>query len=432
LEESAANSMPPHPSLLRLLARSLISGEQDLASGVAKRYISQFQGKTRPTRSEVEQFLLIDPAFRRTNRESGAPASSIVRIDRWLSEPDLMLPVPAARNWNLPEVCSVGELSEWLRLTQSELDWFADLKQLCRNSHSLQHHYHYTVAMKRNGGIRLIESPKERLKLIQRQILSAIFDRIPSHHAAHGFVKGRSIRTFTALHAGKGVVLRMDLQDFFPSIGFARVAAIFRTCGYPDRVAAYLAGLCTNSVPATVWQAHESERNEGLSGLYSMRHLPQGAPTSPALGNAAAYRLDCRLEGLALSAGANYTRYADDLAFSGEEAFERGVNRFKDRVAAIILEEGFAAHHRKTRIMCQSTRQRLAGLIVNQHLNIAREEFDGLKAILTNCIRAGVEGQNRSGHRDFRSHLSGRIAFIEYTNPGRGAKLRALFEQIKW
>jgi RNA-directed DNA polymerase len=63
--------------------------------------------------------------------------------------------------------------------------------------------------------------------------------------------------------------------------------------------------------------------------------------------------VDCRLAGLAESAGARYTRYADDLAFSGDEEFEMRVGRFATHVAAILLEEGFAVNHRKTRIMRQ-------------------------------------------------------------------------------
>ena len=166
--------------------------------------------------------------------------------------------------------------------------------------------------------------------------------------------------------------------------------------------------------------------------LYSRPHLPQGAPTSPALANLCAYRVDCRLAGLAKSAGAQYTRYADDLAFSGGEAFERCVERFRTHVAAILREEGFSVHHRKTRIMRQGVRQHLAGLVANRRMNIMRAGFDRLKAILTNCVRLGPESQNRDAHPYFRAHLEGRVGFVESINPGRGRRLRAILEQIRW
>jgi len=160
--------------------------------------------------------------------------------------------------------------------------------------------------------------------------------------------------------------------------------------------------------------------------------VPQGAPTSPALANICAYRVDCRLSGLARSAGAAYTRYADDLAFSGDGAFEKCVERFTWHAAAVLLEEGFTVHHRKTRIMRQGVRQRLAGLVANQRINVVRADFDRLKAILNNCVSHGPESQNREAHTAFRSHLQGRIEFVKMINPAKGLRLRGMFDQIQW
>ena len=130
--------------------------------------------------------------------------------------------------------------------------------------------------------------------------------------------------------------------------------------------------------------------------------------------------------------GASYTRYADDLAFSGGEQFEKSVDRFGLHLAAILLEEGFAVNHRKTRVMRQGVRQHLAGLVTNQGPNIVRRDFDRLKAILTNCIRLGPESQNREGRPRFRAYLEGRVAFVEMVNPTKGRRVRAIFERIQW
>jgi RNA-directed DNA polymerase len=97
-----------------------------------------------------------------------------------------------------------------------------------------------------------------------------------------------------------------------------------------------------------------------------------------------------------------------------------------------MSEEGFSVHHRKTRIMRQGVRQRLAGLVANQHMNVMRADFDRLKATLTNCARLGPESQNRDAHSSFRSHLDGRVGFVEMINPARGKRLRTIFERIKW
>lgn len=145
-----------------------------------------------------------------------------------------------------------------------------------------------------------------------------------------------------------------------------------------------------------------------------------------------AYRLDCRLSGLAASLEASYTRYADDLAFSGSRDLERAADRFHIHVAAIALEEGFTVNTRKTRIMRSGTRQRLAGVIVNRHPNLARPTFDRLRAILHNCGIHGPHSQNHDGHEGFRAYLAGAIAYAEMLNPPRGLKLRKLFDAIAW
>ena len=436
------------PSLLNVLANALMAGEQDVRSivsrikraagkrglpALAARYHAAFSGKVRPRRRDVIAFLQQDAGVPHIHSRGAQQIS----IRHRLTEPQTMLPVAAAQDWPIPAIASVGELCEWLRVTPGELEWFADLKGLNRKSgKSALGHYSYRLAAKRSGDFRMIEAPKTRLKLLQRQILTEILDKIPAHEAAHGFVKGRSIQSFAAPHVGQRVVLRMDLRDFFPSIFAARIQAFFRTAGYPDAIASFLCGICTHAVPEMVWREHREllgvEKAFELRRLYARRHLPQGAPTSPSLANLCAYRLDARLAGVARSAGATYTRYADDLAFSGGDAFNRQVERFSDLVGAILLEEGFQPHFRKTRIMRQGARQRLAGMVVNRHPNIGRAEFDALKALLTNCVRHGAESQNREGVADFRLHLNGRVGFAETVNAAKGARLRRIFKQILW
>ncbi len=400
---------------------------------LARRYLAAFSGRTRPRHRDVVRFLAQDQGFRRA-----CARYPRLRIAEWLTEPQQMQQVAAAAGWDLPAITSTGALAEWLDLDPDELEWFADLKGLAaKNPGRLRlAHYRYRVLSKSFGRLRLIEIPKARLKSLQRRILAGILDRIPPHPAAHGFRKGRSILTFAASHVGQTVVLRMDLEDFFPSFSRARIQAFFRTLGYPESVAGLLGGITTNVAPRSVW--NEAAPDAGprplwnARALYARPHLPQGAPTSPALANACAWRLDCRLAGLARSAGAVYTRYADDLAFSGGPELEKHIERFTDHAAAIVLEEGFQVHFRKTRIMRQGVRQYLAGVVANERPNAVRSDFDRLKAILTNCVRTGPEAQNRAGHPSFREHLRGRIEFIRMLNPAKAARLLRIFDRIQW
>jgi hypothetical protein len=373
----------------------------------------------------VIQFLIQDRSFRRASSKY----SRKLLVKQWLTEPQQMQPVTAAEAWEIPTIESPAALTEWFHLNPGELEWYADLKGFgYKKNHPQLRHYYYRVLTKPSGSIRLIEAPKSRLKHLQRQILARILDPIPPHPAVHGFVKGRSILSFVAPHVGQRVVLRMDLQDFFPSLTGPRIQAFFRTAGYPESVADLLGGICSNAVPRDIWNPVQPPWD--IRAMYAQPHLPQGAPTSPALANILCWRVDCRLAGLAEAAGAQYTRYADDLAFSGGEAFDRSVERFSIHVAAILGEEGFPVNHRKTRIMRQGVRQHLAGLVTNQRANIRRTDFDLLKAILTNCIRTGPESQNHGAHPQFRAHLDGRIAFVEMINPAKGLRLRKLFDRI--
>ena len=444
----------PHPvsnsSFTSALARAILAGERNADAIVlrcrqltgrrwrwlrplATRYLKAFPEQARPRHRQVVQFLLADEHFQDALRRYAKE----IQVETNLHPAHPMRPVQAASRWNLPALESVADLAHWFRITPSELEWFAELKRLTRRTgNSRLRHYHYRVLAKKSGNIRLIESPKDHLKLMQRQILSEILYRIPAHNAAHGFIPGRSIQTFVAPHVGQSIVLRMDLQDFFPSISRARVQAAFRTAGYPERVADLLGGLCSTPTPDDVWLKYRStvtmERLTAARALYGQPHLPQGAPTSPALANICAYRFDCRLQGLAESANANYTRYADDLAFSGDARFAAQIQHFATQAAAILLEEGFAVYHRKTRIMRQGVRQYLAGLVTNQRINIVRADFDRLKAILHNCVQRGPESQNRKGHPAFQAHLAGRLSFVESIHPAKGKRLRGVFEKIQW
>ena len=183
----------------------------------------------------------------------------------------------------------------------------------------------------------MLERPKLRLKEIQPG--SDVW--IPPHDAAHGFVRG--VGTHAALHTGRRVVLALDLEDFFASVAAARVYGIFRTAGYPEAVAHTLTGLCTNVVPV-----EESVPGEfRLSRRLATPHLPQGAPTSPALANLVAFHLDARLTGLAAAIGARYSRYADDLTFSADHYLRPP----HDAIATIARAEGFRVNAAKTRLM---------------------------------------------------------------------------------
>jgi len=329
----------------------------------------------------------------------------------------------APRIWKIPEITTMVDLAETLRLHPDDLGWLVSRK-------NPGHYRHRWQVKPKSGRFRLIESPKVLLKFAQRQVLRKILHAIPPHEAARGFRPGCSVRDFVEPHAKKAIVVRFDLEDFFPSITASRVMRIFLTAGYPECVARALVRLTTHATSPRVLDEKTLDWSE--RSRLATPHLPQGAPTSPALANLSAFRLDCRLTGLAQTAGAVYTRYADDLLFSGGEDFARQARRFVVAVGAIVLEEGFRPNHRKTRVLRQGQKQHAAGLVLNEKPNIDRREFDRLKAMLTNCVNHGPASQNRENLPDFAAHLSGRLAWVSFIHPGKGAKLREIHERIDW
>lgn len=184
-----------------------------------------------------------------------------------------------------------------------------------------------------------------------------------------------------------------------------------------------LAELVTNAVvlPAS------TTRDERL--LYRRRHLPQGAPTSPAVANLVARHFDQRLAALARSVGGSYSRYADDLVLScGSHC-----GWLVPIIGAIAMEEGFRVRFRKTRVMTAAKQQMITGLVVNHRPGLSRTARKRLEAVLHNCARYGPALQDRAGMGDrFEAHLRGRVAHARHVDAQRASELDALFLQIAW
>lgn len=320
-------------------------------------------------------------------------------------------------DWPVPRLDTPTELAAWLRLTPAELDWLASP----RNDGG---HYRY-----RWHGERLIEAPLPWLRDAQRKLSRGVLQVIPPHDAAHGFVPGRGVLSAVTPHVRPPVLVAMDLRAFFPSVHAARAHAIFRTTGYPIGVTRSLTGLVTTAVPEAALRAGPPLPWR-VRQHYRFAHLPQGAPTSPAVANLAAYRLDCRLSGAACSFGGVYTRYADDLLFSGDGVADP---RFADLVAQIAADEGFRLHAAKTRVMRPHQRQEALGVVLNDRPKPARRALERLEATLFNCVRDGPAAQDRDGLGPrLRDHLTGRVAWVRQLDPRAAAPLQALLAQIDW
>ncbi len=388
-------------------------------------------------RAELVRFIEAFLSERATGPEHRRAPQILRQLQRRRPQPERLA---LARGWPVSRIESVTSLAERLELSAGQLGWLADVRGLERTVDSEQlRNYRYRWVSRRSGLPRLIEAPKLRLKEIQRWVLHEILDHVPAHGASHGFVRGRSVLTHAAGHTGQGVVLRLDLRDFFASVSAGRVYGIFRAVGYGHSVAHALTGLCTNTIPAMIWNAAERptapwliQPHFWLGRQLATPHLPQGAPTSPALANLAAFGIDRRLTGLSAAFSMHYTRYADDLTFSGPRLTGRANRTLIELAGRILDEEGFRLNQGKSTLRSAAQRQVVTGLVVNQRPNVSRVDYDRLKAVLHRLTIDGPDAESRQGSVDLQSHLRGRIAWVTALNPKRGEKLSRLFDAIDW
>jgi RNA-directed DNA polymerase len=424
LAERGAGALDPRPEWIEAVAGFAEQLGQPMRDGRARRRLVH----------RLERFL--------ADLDGAGPPPQVLR--HLVADPQRARPRrPFAHDWPVAAIGSPGELAERLELDVGQFMWLADVRGLERTVEAERlRNYRYRWLERRSGVPRLIEAPKLRLKEIQRWVLHEILDHVPPHDAAHGFTRGRSVLSHAALHVGQPGVLRLDLRDFFATVTAGRIYGIFRTVGYAEPVAHALTGLCTNVMPRMVWealpQAHDSElvwRRSWLRRRLIAPHLPQGAPTSPALANLAAFGLDRRLTGLAAAFGLTYSRYADDLTLSGPGLTGARSRAIAGLAARIARDEGFSVNPAKSNLRTAARRQTVTGIVVNAHPNVARTEYDRLRATLH---RAAVHGpgavQLGAGTLDVdvQAHLRGRVAWVTSLNPRRGEKLQRMFDAIGW
>lgn len=255
---------------------------------------------------------------------------------------------------------------------------------------------------KHSGGTRTITAPYPSLAYIQRWILDNILRRQKAHGCVHGFVPKRSIVTNASAHCGCAMLLKMDIADFFGSIPQRNVVNYFRKeLGYNQKVSVYLSQICC------------------LGGA-----LPQGAPTSPALSNLISMSLDRRLYRLAKHFGLNYTRYADDVAFSGNII----PSTFIKYVTGIADHCGLQINHKKTRLYGEGGRKIIAGVsLATGTPRLPREYRRQLRAELHYIERFGLKKHmlhSKIRRYNYGEVLLGRLSYWLSVEPDNAYALR--------
>lgn len=237
--------------------------------------------------------------------------------------------------------------------------------------------------LRRGIKVRWIQAPRSILKRIQRDLLDEDLYKLPVTEQAHGFVPGRSIVTNARHHVGRQWVVTLDIKDFFPSITARQVRSVIDGLGWDAECLAAVTTLLTRR-----------------------DRLPQGAPTSPHVANLVARELDRCLAGRAAERGWVYTRYADDLTFSGDSSPDGLV----EEVETLLRRHGFRSAKRKTRVMPRDQRQEVTGLVVNEQVRLPKPQRRRLRAMIhrADCLGTAAAGLDPvlQGHLAFAGFIS--------------------------
>jgi RNA-directed DNA polymerase len=220
---------------------------------------------------------------------------------------------------------------------------------------SPERYYRRFTIPKKSGGERTILAPRSFLKAVQYYILRFVLESQPFSAFTMGFVRGRGIVHNARLHVGSAFVLNVDIQDFFGSVTLAQVRRLYDRLGFPVSTADALAQLCT---------FHGS--------------LPQGAPTSPALSNLVFADADRTIAELAGESQLTYSRYADDLSFSGAHPIRKSL---PSELSRLLAGHGFRLNPAKTRFAGPGQAKYVTGLVVNVRPQVDRRTRRKLRAM---------------------------------------------------
>lgn len=312
----------------------------------------------------------------------------------------------ALKSKNLPIIFNKEHLARFLCVSMERLFLIANTHQNCYNS--------YSIRKKNSRKRRYIDAPFHDLKEMQRIIYKKILQ--PSaiiSSSAHGFIPKdgddiRSIYTNALPHEGCSWMLNMDMKDFFPSITYDTVREYFGSLGFTEEVGRYLTEVCTFN-----------------------KCLPQGAPTSPILSNVIAHDLDLRLEKLAKEKKCTYTRYADDITFSGQDK-DNAVT--PEQISAIIEGSGFRVNKNKTKSKHRGQKMSVTGLTITHGVHVPKSYRKDVWMELHCCQRFGIEEHVKhiGNIRFYKQWLLGRIMYVRSIDKECGDKMLNSYNSLNW
>ena len=247
--------------------------------------------------------------------------------------------------------------------------------------------------LKSNGKKRSISEPLPSLKEIQNWILKNILNKVPVSAYAKAYKAKTRLSENLKYHINQPKVLTIDLENFFNSIPFEAIENVFVKLGYSKMVSNLLAKLCTRE-----------------------NTLPQGAPTSPYLSNLVLKEVDAIIADFCKARKIRFTRYADDLSFSGDFDTDELLYKVTKTMEDIHLK----VNESKTKVMTPDKRQTVTGIVVNEKPQVVFQKRNALRQELFYIMKYGIEEHKvykeiKQAH--YLEHLLGKINFVLQINP---------------
>lgn len=285
---------------------------------------------------------------------------------------------------NLPVVYNIAHLSGLVGYNVSYLK---------RSIKFQKYFYREFEILKHNGKKRKLYEPLPSLKEIQLWILNEILYKCKISRYAKAYVPKRSLKEHTIYHTNESMVLTLDIKEFFKSIKFELVESFFYDLGYSLKMSNLLTKLC-----------------------FLNRELPQGAPTSPYISNLILKDFDTAVSDYCMKSKIKYTRYADDLAFSGE------INpiEIESLVKKELLKIGLELNDDKRKLMRPHQRQIISGIIVNKKPQVPKESRNTLRNEMYYIKKFGIKDhieRTKQEKTNYLKHLAGRINYVLQINP---------------
>lgn len=263
-------------------------------------------------------------------------------------------------------------------------------------SNNIDLNYEEIIIKKKNKNLRYLNEPSPILKSIQKRILKNVLEEKMISKCAYAYKKGLSTILNAKSHVGCKVILKLDIENFFDNINFYKVYnSCFNENLYPKKLGMLLTNLC----------------------VYNGK-LPQGSPTSGYISNIVLRNFDCNIDAYCKDKNINYTRYSDDMTFSGD--FD--IRKLIKFVNELLYKEGFRLNKSKIKVVLNTTRQQVTGIVVNEKLNLSKNYKRKIRQEVYYILKYGVKSHikkrniNLSCNR-YLSVLLGKINYVLTVNP---------------